>query len=191
LEIQDNADESKPKVIKNEQSTDQKGGIFPSRREARLSPFVNREEGTQELSEIDNEGQKKDVSKEEALDPFGIRAMFKEMNLHTLSSEIRQVKTTLGESKNDVRILQDWCQESFDDLEARTAAGFENCGEMIEKVEEGIDKVKEEQKGQRKELQKHAEDLKALKEALEELKGSGRGEDRAPASRSTNGAPAA
>jgi hypothetical protein len=45
--------------------------------------------------------------------------------------------------------------------------------------------------GQKKELQKHTEEIKALKEAIEELKGSGRGEDRAPASRSTKGAPVA
>jgi hypothetical protein len=113
------------------------------------------------------------------------------MNLHTLASEIKQVKTTLGESKNDVRILQDWCQESFDDLESRTAAGFVNCEEKFEDVKAGIDKIKEEQKGQRKESQRQAEDLKALKEALEELKGSGRGGDRAPTPRSTSGAPAA
>ena len=53
---------------------------------------------------LEDESQKPDAPKEEAPDPIGIRAMFKEMNIHTLSSQMSKVETKLEEAKDDVRI---------------------------------------------------------------------------------------
>jgi predicted RecB family endonuclease len=99
-------------------------------------------------------------------DPFGIRAMFKEMNIHTLAAKVDTLSAEFATSKNDVRILQDWCQQSLDDLEERTATAFEKSVDMIGKVEERVDEIEQEQEDQKKEVGRHSDDIQALKEAI-------------------------
>ena len=118
--------------------------------------------------------EKPEEPKVEAPDPLGIRAMFKEMNIHTLSNDLRTVSsdvhtlsTDFTESKNDVRILQDWCQQCLDDLDERTATAFAASVDMIEKVEERVDEIEQDQEDQKREVGRHADDIKELKEAIE------------------------
>ncbi len=51
-----------------------------------------------------------------------------------------------------------------------------------------MDDIELEQKDQKKEVGRHADDIQALKEAIEELKGTNRGGARVPTSKATNGA---
>ena len=148
-EESDNTEESKGSTMTNEGRTDElklrittnNRFIFAPKPEARIPPLVKQEEVTQKHTETNDESHaqlgKIEEPKVESPDLFGIKALFKEMNLHTLSDDVRTLSTEFAKSKNDVRVLQDWCQQCLDELENRTSKAFEISVDMIGKSKKG------------------------------------------------------
>ncbi len=96
-----------------------------------------------------------------------IQDMFTKMNLHTMSKRFDTFSNRFDDLRNEIRTLEDWCQNTINDLDERTATAFATSVDMIDKVEERIDEVEQEQEDQKRVTEGNTNDIKELKEAIE------------------------
>ncbi len=93
-------------------------------------------------SAIKNEGTEEEESTDSKEDPNGMMAMFKKWNIHTLSH-------WFDDLRHDIRTIEAWCQSSIKDLEERTTSAFATSVDMIDKAEERIEEIEQQQVDQK------------------------------------------
>ena len=103
----------------------------------------------------------------------------KSLGLHNTNNTINEIKERTEDIKADLHKLEGWVQSLIDDLNERVTGGFSAHQDMIDEVEDKVDEIQRSQKefkgAVNKNIQKHTDDIEALKKAIEDLRGSNEG----------------